>query len=147
MWGMEGVTLVSSGSGTSGPPEVNMDLERLMRECADRYEAVATVDWQLSRQGNEYANIGDYNVAIFESRDGWGYRVQHQHTGETHCSEESLATGLDSKVEALEVLENLNPAEFDRLLKLTPADELTNTPPVRREGNVLWVAPQAWGRR
>ena len=77
MWGMEGVTPVPSGSGTSGPRGVNMDLERLMKECADRYEAVATVDWQLSRRGNEYANIGGYNVASLQSRDVLGPLLPH----------------------------------------------------------------------
>lgn len=34
------------------------------------------MEWLVSSKGNDYTNIGDYNLVVFKRKRGWAYRIQ-----------------------------------------------------------------------
>lgn len=54
--------------------------ERWMHNVNARRKNWLTRAWRISRNGNSFLNVDGYNIVVFESGNGWGYRIAREGT-------------------------------------------------------------------
>ena len=116
--------------------------EEVNRERAPFEEAVKRLDWRVSERGDDFVNIGSFNVVVYRRKEGWLYHIMCQDSAQSWCPKEPQPTALDAKRAALRFLESLKPqsTELSRMLKEIRADLLGRE--ITRVGNVIYV--KAW---
>ena len=116
--------------------------EEVNRERAPFEEAVKRLDWRVSERGDDFVNIGGFNVVVYRRQEGWLYRIMCRDSAQSWCPKESQPTAFDAKRAALRFLESLKPqsTELSRMLKEIRADLLGRE--ITRVGNVIYV--EAW---
>ncbi|MDZ7713173.1 MAG: hypothetical protein U5L06_08695 [Rhodovibrio sp.] len=90
------------------PPGGAQPRERWKRNEAQRRANWLKRAWRVSQRGNEYLNVDNFNVTVFQRPDQhWGGRILHKPTGTKRASQLPYRSKNEAKLAAFDKLQEM----------------------------------------
>jgi hypothetical protein len=76
--------------------------EKVLRNAGSRRRKWLTRNWRISGKGNPYLNVDGYNVVVYSTGMGWGFRIVNRVTDKGVVSSKVLPTMDAAKLRAFD---------------------------------------------
>lgn len=78
--------------------------ERQLRNQASRRRRWLTRKWRVSRKGNDFLNTDGCNIAIYQTRRGWTFRLVRDSNGASFTYKKVYGTQDEAKLAAFDAM-------------------------------------------